>query len=178
MPPDASEAPDHFSLFGLPRRFAIDASALESAFLALSREFHPDRHAAAPAEERAGIQRSSARVNDAYRTLRDPTARAEYLLGLEGVERPAGEPRCPSDLLEEVFTLREELLESPGPEFAEKVRRMAARSEEWLAALTERHDAAASPEERREILEEIREALDRRKFIANLVREVEQTLGG
>ena len=107
MPPAISEDPDHFCLFDLPRRFEIDASALESAFLRLSREFHPDRHAAAPAEERAAIQRSSARVNDAHRILMDPTARAEYLLGLEGVERPAGELRCPSDLLEEVFALRE-----------------------------------------------------------------------
>ena len=55
---------------------------------------------------------------------------------------------------------------------------MAGRCEEGLAALTERHDAADGPEARRKVLGEIREALDRRKFVANLVREVEQTLGG
>ena len=100
---EVSDKADHYDVFGLSRRLGLDRDELESEFLRLSREFHPDRFAGAPAAERAEIQRNSARVNDAYRTLRDPVSRAEYLLLLEGIERPEGEAKCPPDLLEEVF---------------------------------------------------------------------------
>jgi molecular chaperone HscB len=176
MPPATDSAEDHFARFGLSRKLGIDLEALETEFLRLSREFHPDRFAGAPEAERAEIQRSSARINDAYRTLRDPVARAEHLLALEGVERSEGEAKCPPDLLAEVFELRELLLEEPGPEVVDRVRRMAAEAEEGLADLGRRLDAAEDPSERAGILARIREALDRRKFVANLVREVEEGL--
>lgn len=77
---------NHFELFGLPVRYRVDAAALERAYRTLQSDVHPDRHAGAvDAQKRLALQ-SSARVNEAYRTLRDPVARAEYLLQLRGVD--------------------------------------------------------------------------------------------
>jgi molecular chaperone HscB len=77
---------NHFELFGLPLRYRIDAAALEHAYRALQSDVHPDRHAAADdARKRIALQ-ASARVNEAYRTLKDPVARAEYVLEVRGVD--------------------------------------------------------------------------------------------
>jgi molecular chaperone HscB len=80
---------NHFELFALPMHYRIDAAALEHAYRALQRDVHPDRHAAAgDAQKRLALQ-ASARANEAYRTLRDPVARAEYLLAQNGVDATA-----------------------------------------------------------------------------------------
>ena len=87
-------------------------AVLEERFRTLSRQFHPDYfYNATPAERRASLERSSY-LNDAYRTLRQPAARIEYLLKLEGLapKNPEEASRqVPPALLEEVFALNEEL---------------------------------------------------------------------
>ena len=80
-----SEATDYFALFGLPRHLQVDLATLEKAFYAQSRRLHPDRFAARPAAEQEAALATSSQLNDAYRTLREPIARTEYLLGLEGI---------------------------------------------------------------------------------------------
>src|SRR5258707_10777792 len=76
---------DYFSFLGLPRKLNIDAADLDQRFRALSRQFHPDYfYNATTAERRASLERSSY-LNDAYRTLREPAVRVEYLLKLEGL---------------------------------------------------------------------------------------------
>jgi molecular chaperone HscB len=77
---------NHFELFGLPARFRFDAATLDRAYRALQGEVHPDRHAAGSEAERRVALQSSARVNEAYRALKDPVARAQYLLELHGVD--------------------------------------------------------------------------------------------
>jgi molecular chaperone HscB len=77
---------NHFELFSLPLRYRVDAAALERAYRALQADVHPDRHAAADdARKRIALQ-ASARVNEAYRALKDPVTRAEYLLHIRGVD--------------------------------------------------------------------------------------------
>ncbi|WP_088157928.1 Fe-S protein assembly co-chaperone HscB [Achromobacter xylosoxidans] len=77
---------DHFSLFGLPARFDLDAQALESAWRTVAAQVHPDRYAtASPAERRVAMQ-WAARANEAYRLLRDPLLRARYLCEQAGVD--------------------------------------------------------------------------------------------
>jgi molecular chaperone HscB len=93
---------DHFSLFGLPRSFALDEKALQQKYLKLQREFHPDR--AAPEQKLAMLQKS-ADINEAYRILKNPIERAEYLLG-ETKEKPS------QTLLMEAMEQREELAEA------------------------------------------------------------------
>ena len=77
---------NHFELFGLPARYRIDGAALERAYRALQGKVHPDRFAGAGDTEKRLALQASARVNEAYRTLHDPVARAEYLLALRGVD--------------------------------------------------------------------------------------------
>jgi len=103
---------DFFSFLGLPRKLNLDMADFEQRYRALSRQFHPDYFYNAPAAERRGALEKSSYLNDAYRTLKSPIARIEYLLKLEGFEQSAGGGRQsgpPQSLLEEVFALNEEL---------------------------------------------------------------------
>lgn len=116
----------YFSLFSLPRHLEIDVPEMEKTFYAQSRRLHPDRFATrSPADQAQALEQSSA-LNDAYRTLRDPILRTEYLLGLEGIQmeeqsrqatdsaRAGGEQKkqvAPPDLLEEAFELNMQLEE-------------------------------------------------------------------
>ncbi|MEN8148947.1 MAG: Fe-S protein assembly co-chaperone HscB [Planctomycetota bacterium] len=158
---------DHFEVFDLPRRLGIDAKSLTAKFLELSREVHPDRNTSADAAALGDVQRKSARVNDAYRVLKDRIARAEYLLELEGVERPEGEAKCPPDLLEEVFTLRESMMEGDAEAARAKAKSHLAEAESSLDRLYAEYDEAADAA----VLDRLRKALDRRRFVAGLVAE-------
>jgi molecular chaperone HscB len=123
-----STRPDstYFALFDLPRHLAIDTAALEKSFYAQSRKLHPDRFASRPLAEQQSALAASSHLNDAYRTLRDPIARTEYLLALEGIQleeqsraatdaaRASGTEKkqvAPPDLLEEAFELNMQLEE-------------------------------------------------------------------
>jgi len=99
---------DHFSLFDLPRRYRIDAAALDRAYRALQAAIHPDRHAAGDDAARRLALQASARVNEAYETLRDPAARGEYLLGLQGIASLSEtDTAMPMDFLAEQMERRE-----------------------------------------------------------------------
>jgi molecular chaperone HscB len=117
---------DYFSFFDLPRKLTLDVVALEKQFYVLSRKLHPDRFASKPVAEQEAALAQSSRLNDAYRTLKDPISRTQYLLTLEGVEleaqskaatdaaRASGEQKkqiVPPELLEEVFELNMQLQE-------------------------------------------------------------------
>src|SRR5437588_8380903 len=132
---------DYFSFFGLAPKLNLDVAALEKEFYLLSRKLHPDLNANAGSQEQAWSLEQGSLLNDAYRTLRDPIKRTEYLLHLEGVvleeqsksateqARATGEIKkqiVPPDLLEEVFELNMQLEEL----------RMNKKMEEDDAALT------------------------------------------
>jgi molecular chaperone HscB len=117
---------DYFSFFGLPKKLNLDVKALEKDFYLLSRKLHPDVYANAGEKEQHWSEEQSSRLNDAYRTLKDPIKRTEYLLKLEGVEleeqskaateqaRATGNQKkqvVPPALLEEVFELNMQLEE-------------------------------------------------------------------
>ena len=77
---------DYFTFFGLPRKLNLDTAALEREFYALSRKLHPDLYARSSSDEQSWSLEKTSQLNDAYRTLRDPIARTQYLLQLEGVQ--------------------------------------------------------------------------------------------
>src|SRR5712691_2090425 len=123
---------DYFAFMGMPRRLSLDAAELERRFRALSRQFHPDFfYNASLTERRASLERSSY-LNDAYRTLKDPITRLQYVLQIEGLAAsgPAeATKQVPPALLEEVFALNEELDE------IRDLRSGGAPPEEWQARL-------------------------------------------
>ena len=105
---------NYFEVFGLPRKLRLDSAALEREFYRLSRRLHPDVYARASQLEQEWSLANSSLLNDAYRSLKDPVKRTEYLLQLEGiVSADQGgtkkEDRVPADLLEEVFELNMQL---------------------------------------------------------------------
>src|SRR3954469_19995038 len=100
---------DHFARLGLPRRFVVDAAALERAYLARSRAVHPDFHAAGAAGDLAASVELSSAVNEAYNTLKEPFARADYLLGLHGGPSAAAEKAVDPAFLGEMMEYRERI---------------------------------------------------------------------
>src|SRR5437764_6028977 len=99
---------DHFHRLGLPRRFVVDAGELERAYLARSRAVHPDYHLAGPSADLGASLELSAALNEAYNTLRDPFARAEHLLALNGAPSNGAHRQMPPAFLAEVLDAREE----------------------------------------------------------------------
>ena len=99
---------NYFDLFGLPPRYRFDAATLERSYRQLQSEVHPDRFAGgSDAQKRSALQ-SSARVNEAYRALRDPVLRARYVLKLHGVDAlDETDTALPLDFLERQLERRE-----------------------------------------------------------------------
>ena len=99
---------NHFELFGLPERFRFDSALLDRAYHALQSEVHPDRFAAEGEASRRVALQSSARVNEAYRSLKDPVDRAQYLLSLHGIDALAqADSALPFEFLERQLERRE-----------------------------------------------------------------------
>ena len=171
---------------------------LEQRYRALSRQFHPDYFYNAPAAERRASLEQSSYLNDAYRALKNPVTRIEYLLQLEGVTPKSAADaakQVPPSLLEEVFALNEELDEvrdmraagAPADQLRARLERARlpidakrAAHEEDLQELSTRWDAAAggdaSDEERRAILQSLRERFLERNYITNLLAGIEREL--
>ena len=173
---------DYYALLGIPRTLTLSADALQQRFYELSRQLHPDRFMRKPEAERQTALEASSNLNDAYRTLKDPIKRAEYVLSREGFD--IGEQRSkdvPPELLEEVFELNMALEEMRGGE--ESARPQLEQAEKnftnmlesvhnQLPGLFEKYDR--NPD--RAVLSEIRAVLNRRKYILNLLNEVQKAL--
>jgi molecular chaperone HscB len=122
---------NHFELFDLPVSWQIDGQRLASRYRELQREVHPDRFAHASSQERRLSLELASQVNEGYRVLRDPVARALYLLELNAVARPndAQTMNDPEFLMQQM-ELREELDEASGDEA--QLDQFAARMQETL----------------------------------------------
>lgn len=150
---------DYFGLLGLERGWRIDRGALEQSYLGLSQASHPDGFVGQDsATQRAAMERSS-RLNQAYRTLRDPVQRAEYLVKLGGIDLDSsdprgGAPRPSQDFLIEMIDLRERLAEGDA----------AAVRDEIEARAEQAFDAGIAALERGAVAEAARELVARRYF--------------
>jgi molecular chaperone HscB len=169
---------NYFDFFGLPHKLNLDAADLESRFYALSKQWHPDRFARGTAEEKRISETATATLNDGYRTLKEPVARAEYLLKEHGLD--VGQPKsnkAPPELLDEVFDLNTALeeVESSRDQLEQfKVRFVAMCAELDQELLAE--FAAYDEFENQANLQTIRGILNKRKYISNLVVKVEKAL--
>jgi molecular chaperone HscB len=177
---------DYFQFFDLPRHLDIDTAELQRRFYALSRLLHPDSYTRAGERERRYSLEATAILNDSYRTLRDPVLRAEYMLKENGLE--LGEQRgrdVPPELLEEVFEMNlalDELRQGDQEARAslgssrEHFQELQDAIDGELAGLFRRHDAEQTHAARRAVLEEIRARLNRRRYVRNLLLEVDKEL--
>ena len=173
---------DYYSIFGIPRALGLDIDELQARFYKLSRVLHPDHYSRKSEMERECSNQATAKLNDAWRTLRDPVSRAEYVLSLEGLEAAEQKAKdVPPELLEEVFELNMALEElrmgdsSARPALEEANKKFLAMREQidrGLAGLFARYDLTHD----RAVLSDIRSTLNRRNYIRNLVQEVEKEL--
>src|SRR5271163_1298872 len=191
---------NYFEVFQLPRKLKLDAAALEREFYRLSRRLHPDVYARETAQEQEWSLANSSLLNDAYRTLKDPIKRTEYLLKLEGIVShdeggPKKEDRVPADLLEEVFELNMQLDEmrmtrQMGEDDAQLQKDLLAAKDNFdaqfkstdafLEKLWDKWDGgidAGDEASKQSAKEEIAALLDRRRYIRNLVNSVNEALG-
>ena len=192
-------AGDYFSVFSLVPKLDLDLGMLEHQFHKLSRKLHPDRFARATEQEKEWSLADTALLNDAYRTLRDPIRRTEYLLKLRGAEigeEHAGKDRkdpsrVPADLLEEAFDLNMQLeemrmskkmgdsdpeLQSSLEQAKKKFDGLLDNVDSDLRAQWEVWDNG-NENARLESEKKMVSLLDRRRYINNLVRDVTETLG-
>ena len=189
---------DYFSVFSLVPKLDLDLGMLEHQFHKLSRKLHPDRFARATDQEKEWSLADTALLNDAYRTLRDPIRRTEYLLKLQGAEigeEHAGKDRkdpsrVPADLLEEAFDLNMQLEEM---RMSKKMGDTAPELQSGLEHAQHKFNALLDDVDsdlraqwqvwdngdesaRKESEKKMVSLLDRRRYINNLVRDVTETL--
>ena len=206
---------DYFAFFGLPYKLNLDTAQLERDFYALSRKLHPDINARSTDPEQEWSLEKTSQLNDAYRTLKDPISRTEYLLRLQGVQleeqskaateeaRKTGSVKkqaVPPDLLEEVFELNMQLEElrmnkKMSEEDADLSREingakehLVGKQNEMLAelqsswsewdAIADRAAAgvAVAEGEREAARNRMLDILNRRNYIRNLLREIDEVL--
>jgi molecular chaperone HscB len=201
---------DYFCFFDLPRKLTLDVVALEKQFYVLSRRLHPDRFASKPVAEQETALAQSSLLNDAYRTLKDPISRTQYLLTLEGVEleeqskaatdaaRASGEQKkqiVPPELLEEVFELNMQLQEmraanQMGEDEPELRRDLMTAKDSFDAKMVETQaeleglwSAWDSGVDTGDEVAKLRAKdamvvlLNKRSYLRNLVRDVNEALG-
>jgi molecular chaperone HscB len=184
---------DYFEVFGLPRKLSLDLQELQRRFYDLSRRHHPDFHQTADAEAQAAVLEASALVNRAYRTLRDPISRVEYLIALEEGreirEETSAKPRPPMDLLEEMLEVQEALEEAKsGGLTAEVAARLRAERERlearWRAEETAVIDGAAEWDgavdrlaDRAPLLDRFKQRLAARAYLRTVIDDLSQALG-
>jgi molecular chaperone HscB len=160
---------NYYDFFDLAHKLDVDLPDLERRFHALSRKHHPDRFTLKSRAEQQQALDDTALLNDAYRTLRDPIKRAEYLLKEHGFD--IGEQKSnnvPPELLEEVFALNMAMEEMDRLELEKSRQRFVDMQEELdreLAAKFSAYDGGGE----RDVLAEIRGLLNRRKYINNLI---------
>jgi molecular chaperone HscB len=203
---------NYFAFFGLPLKLNLDVAALEKDFYALSRKLHPDLNAGAGGKEQEWSMEQSSMLNDAYRTLKDPIKRTQYLLHLEGVEleeqskaatekaRATGELKkqiVPPDLLEEVFELNMHLEElrmnkkvgDDDPALFEEIGKAKLSLEAKHDALLKElqsgwkdwdslidRGSQANTAELAQVRKTLVDILNRRNYIRNLLRDVNEAM--
>ncbi len=169
------EAPPsgYYEIFGIEKKLALDVEGLQRRFYERSREWHPDRHARASSEQREFAEQATATLNDAWRVLRDPVARAEYFLSQAGVKTES--KNVPPDLLEEVFELNMALEEARDGDAGAKAQVAAAltRFTAMLESLDNDRDSLFTRIDSGETaaVAALRGLLDKRKYLQNLVRD-------
>ena len=208
---------DYFTFFGLPFKLNLEPEKLEREFYGLSRHLHPDINAINSDREQQWSLEKSSQLNDAYRTLKDPITRTEYLLRLQGVQleeqskaateeaRRTGKLKkqvVPPDLLEQVFELNMQLeemrmnkkmgepdrtlereLQDAKKQLQDKyngmLKELRAAWNEW-DALVDRAEQGGSvlDDDRIAVRDRMVDVLNRRTYLRNLLRDIDEVLEG
>ena len=164
---------NYFALFGLQPRYRFDPEKLDVAYRALQRAVHPDRYAAAGDAERRVALQSSARVNEAYRALKDPVGRAQYLLSLRGIDAfDETNTALPAEFLQRELERREAVGEAQAARDADRLdallREVRSDAAVLETGLADRLDAEA--------WERARDAVRELRFLTKVAGDIEAAL--
>jgi molecular chaperone HscB len=194
-----SKETDYFTCLGFPRRLMLDPAQLEAKFYELSRTFHPDFYQTkSPAEQTISLG-NAAVLNTAYRTLRDPIQRAEYLLGLETGSVKDIRTSPPADLFEEILELQDTLeeyrsserdsqegqklrtvLETEQRELEQRKQEMEAQLQrlftEWDQLQDHGEATSETRAERDRLLKQMRDLLSNRTYVTSIVNDLAATI--
>jgi molecular chaperone HscB len=194
-----SKETDYFTCFGFPRRLTIDQEQLEGKFYELSRAFHPDFYQNKSETEQAISLSNAATLNTAYRTLRDPIQRAEYLLDLEAGSVKDIRTSPPADLFEEIIKLQDTLDEyRTADQSSEERKQLHAQLQTEQATLERRkremegqlqqlfrewddlqdrgEATSAARADRSRLLKQMRDLLSHRTYVKNIVKDLVATI--
>jgi molecular chaperone HscB len=167
---------NYFALFGLPPQYRFDAARLDAAYRALQTQVHPDRFAAAGESERRLALQSSARVNEAYRALKDPVGRAQYLLSLHGIDATSEtDTALPIDFLERQLERREAVDEA---RIAGEIARLEALLAEVRAEIAALEPALAETLDSEQRWESARAGVRELQFLSKLAADIDAAIGG
>jgi len=195
-----SKEADYFTCLGFPRRLTIDPEQLEAKFYELSRAFHPDFYQNKSETEQAISLSNAATLNTAYRTLRDPIQRAEYLIAIEAGAVKEIRTSPPADLFEEILELQDTLeeyrssdrssetggklrtqLQTEQQALEQRKQDMEAQLErlfvEWDALQDKGEATSQSRADRDRLLKQMREILSNRTYVKNIVNDLVATIG-
>jgi molecular chaperone HscB len=170
---------NHFELLNLPKQYAINLQALDQNYRRLQGEVHPDRFAAAPAAERMRSMQLATQVNEAYRTLKNPTARARYLLQINGIDtHEESNTAMPADFLMLQMEWRESIEEAVAErdiavleKLLKKTQQEARELQAQLQAMLDAGDTANG-----ESYRQAAEAVRKLSFIDKLRDEIAQAV--
>ncbi len=180
-------ARNHFEVFELPVRYALDRAQLEERYRERSRHWHPDRFSRAPAAERAAVLARATDLNEAYRVLRSDARRAQYLLQLHGIdvtrEGPGSKLKVEPAFLMAILELREELAEARQTHDAARLASLAATVKarmgeleralsEGFARLEGATDGPQNLERRAELLGELTQAVLAQRYYQRFCDEL------
>ncbi len=178
--PKAAASSDYFTLLSMPQRFDLNEKTLHQKFLALNRHAHPDFHANESEEVRQLSLHVSATINDAYRTLKDPTSRGAYLLELLGGPNSADDKSVPDGFLGTMMMMQEELTDAKGDDNQEERQRLAdvlhtqhdGLLHRIAGLFAELEPATACEAVRKGLLAEIRKQLNAVSYVRKLLSQV------
>jgi molecular chaperone HscB len=197
-----SKGLDYFACFKLPRLLNIDEQELERIYYDLSRTFHPDFYSTKDESEKTISLGNSAFLNTAYRTLKDPIQRVEYLIRLEAGAVKDIRSNPPADLFEEILELQEDMETFRGlqpdnssmerNELREKLqgerehleerqaemeKALRSKYQEWDQLQTANPDPSEARDQKNTVLRSMQEVLSNRTYICNMVNELLETTG-
>ena len=175
----AAAGVDYFTLLGLPRQFELDEGLLTQRFHALSRTVHPDTHGGQSSDAQLLAVQLSAAVNDAYRTLKSPALRAEYLLELLGGKSSAEDKSVPEGFLATMMMMQEEVHDAQVARNDAELARLRAVLTTQQEGLLRRivglfgglAEGASCPAVRTDLLGEIRRQLNAVSYVRKLLEQ-------
>ena len=193
---------DYFTCLGLPRLLTIDLGDLEARFYKLSRTFHPDFYQNKAEAEQSISLGNSALLNTAYRTLKDPIRRAEYLLRLEAGSAKDIRTPPPADLFEQILSLQEDIeafksavaegdstrtdelrtrLQADRMNLEQRRQEMETRLAtlfaEWDRLQGQPNQTEQVRADKDRVLQDIRGILSNRTYLMNIVNDLSATIG-